>query len=221
MSRTISSERPLEDLLLEHVELVADLAQHGEAVVEAVIDEAVEQIAGPAWRRAARGSPPSGGSARTGTPTGCSGWLGIVIRKPGPTKRSSSPASQPPRAAVEDRELEDDEQVVVIDVDLRPLVAREGRPRSRGRGLESSHSEARPARRRRRSSIFTHAQPPQAAISSTLGACGSGGSGANEPRRRPDPCAVLHSGRGRFRTSFRPPSGGLLLSSTSIYPSLP
>ena len=30
-----------------------------------------------------------------------------------------------PTAAVEDREVEDDEEVVVVDVDLRPLVARE------------------------------------------------------------------------------------------------
>ena len=38
---------------------------------------------------------------------------------------SSSPVPSRPRGAVEDREVEDDEEVVVVDVDLRPLVARE------------------------------------------------------------------------------------------------
>src|ERR1044072_5838895 len=38
----------LEDVVLERVELVADLAQHREAVVEAVVDEAVEQVPRPA-----------------------------------------------------------------------------------------------------------------------------------------------------------------------------
>src|SRR4029077_12165875 len=39
---------PLEDFVLERVELVSDLSQHREAVVEAVVDEAVEQVAGAA-----------------------------------------------------------------------------------------------------------------------------------------------------------------------------
>src|SRR4028119_709213 len=37
---------PLEDVLLDPVELVADLAQHREAVVERVVDDLVEQVAG-------------------------------------------------------------------------------------------------------------------------------------------------------------------------------
>ena len=39
---------PLEDLVLERVELVADLAQHRKAVVEAVVDHPVQQVAGAA-----------------------------------------------------------------------------------------------------------------------------------------------------------------------------
>ena len=56
---------------------------------------------------------------------GCSGSLGSVIRKSGPTKRSSSAAFRRADRLVVAREVQDDEQVVVVLVDLRALVARE------------------------------------------------------------------------------------------------
>ena len=124
MSRTMSSERPLEDLVLERVELVADLAQHREAVVEAVVDDPVEQVAGAA-REQLLAQLLLLAAALEQVLDRLQRRFGIVTRKSRPTKMSSSPALSRPTCAVEDREVQDDEQVVVVLVDLRPLVARE------------------------------------------------------------------------------------------------
>jgi hypothetical protein len=48
--------------------------------------------------------------------TGCRGWLRTVTRK--------LPRAEAAGVAVEDGEVEDDEEVLVVLVDLRPLVAR-------------------------------------------------------------------------------------------------
>ena len=47
----------------------------------------------------------------------------MVIRKPGPYEDVELAGVEPACGGVEDRKLQDDEQVVVVDVDLRPLVA--------------------------------------------------------------------------------------------------
>ena len=124
-SRTTSSALALEDLLLDPLELVADLAEHREAVVERVVDDLVEQVAG-ALREAAFSRTSSEERQRSNRySTGGSGWFGSVIRKSGPMNMSSSAAFSRPTRLVEDREVQDDEEVVVVLVDLRALVARE------------------------------------------------------------------------------------------------
>src|SRR4051794_21549472 len=115
---------PLEDVVLERVELVADLAQHREAVVEAVVDEAVEQVA-----RAAREELFAqlllGPTALEQVLNRLQGLVGDRHHIAGPDEEVELARAQSPGGGIEDREVKDDEEVVVIDVDLRPLVARE------------------------------------------------------------------------------------------------
>src|SRR5215216_3792889 len=111
----------LEDLLLLAIELVADLAQHREAVVEAVVDQPVEQVPGAAAEElvaellllAAALEEVLDGLQR-------------LVRDGDQEARSDEQVElagpESPGGRIEDRELEDDEEVVVVDVDLRPLV---------------------------------------------------------------------------------------------------
>ena len=56
--------------------------------------------------------------------TGCSGAFGQRDQEVGPDEDVELGRVEAPDRLVEDREVQDDEQVVVVLVDLRPLVAR-------------------------------------------------------------------------------------------------
>ena len=114
----------LEDLVLERVELVADLAQHREAVVEAVVDEPVEQVAGAA-REELLAQLLLGAAALEQVLDRLQRLVRDRDQVVGADEEVELAGAEAPRRRVEDREVEDDEQVVVVDVDLRPLVARE------------------------------------------------------------------------------------------------
>src|SRR5262249_51928679 len=114
----------VEDVVLQRIELVADLAQHREEVVEAVVDEAVEEVAGAAREELLPlllFGPPALEQALD--------RLQRMVRDRdhvvGPDEDVELAGAQAPRGAVEDRKVEDDEEVLVVDVDLRPLVAGE------------------------------------------------------------------------------------------------
>src|SRR6201996_3308071 len=114
----------LEDVVLERVELVADLAQHREAVVEAVVDEAVEQVA-----RAAREELLAELLFLAAALEQVLDRLQRLVRdrdeEVGADEEVELTGAEPLGGTVEDREVQDAEQVLVVDVDLRPLVARE------------------------------------------------------------------------------------------------
>ena len=124
MSRTTSSRAALEDVVLERVELVADLAQHREAVVEAVVDDPVEQVAGAA-REELLAQLLLGAAALEQVLDRLQRLVGDRDHVAGADEEVELAGAEAAGGAVEDREVEDDEQVVVVDVDLRPLVARE------------------------------------------------------------------------------------------------
>ena len=69
----------LEDVLLDRVELLADLAQHREEVVEGVVDDRVEQVAGALAEDAARAVSSWLLQRSKRYSTGCSASFGIVI----------------------------------------------------------------------------------------------------------------------------------------------
>ena len=113
----------LEDLLLDAVELVAHLAQHGEGGVDAGVDDPVEQVA-----RAI-------GEVLVADLLGGAALLEEELDRPdllvgegddvvGPDEDVQLGGVQPTEALVEAREVQDDEEVVGVLVDLRPLVAR-------------------------------------------------------------------------------------------------
>ena len=114
----------LEDVLLEPLELVADLAQHREAVVERVVDDLVEQVA-----RALREQRVAHLLARAAALEQVLDRRDRLVRQRdqvvGPDEDVELGRVQPPDRLVEHREVQDDEQVVVVLVDLRALVARE------------------------------------------------------------------------------------------------
>ena len=123
-SRTTSCAAALEDLVLERVELVADLAQHREAVVEAVVDDPVEQVAGAAGEELLAKV-----LLRAAALEEVGDRLQRLVRQRDhevpPDEDVELAGVQAPDRAVEDREVQDDEQVVGVLVDLRPLVARQ------------------------------------------------------------------------------------------------
>ena len=114
----------LEDLVLERVELVADLAQHREAVVEGVVDDPVEQVA-----RAAGEQLVAQLLLLAAALEQVLDRLQRLVRDRDQEVAADEDVElagvQAPDLAVEDREVQDDEQVVGVLVDLRPLVARE------------------------------------------------------------------------------------------------
>ncbi len=114
----------VEDVVLERVELVADLAQHREAVVEAVVDQPVHQVAGAA-REELLAQLLLAAAALEQVLDRLQRLVRDRHHVVGPDEDVELAGAEPPRGAVEDRQVEDDEEVVVVDVDLRPLVARE------------------------------------------------------------------------------------------------
>ena len=114
----------LEDLVLERVELVADLAQHREAVVEAVVDDPVQQVAGAA-REELLAQLLLLAAALEQVLDRLQRRVRDRDQEVAADEDVELAGVEPPDLAVEDREVQDDEQVVVVLVDLRPLVARE------------------------------------------------------------------------------------------------
>src|SRR5581483_2196267 len=113
-----------EDLLLERVELVADLSQHREAVVEGVVDDAVEEEARPLGEElVAELLLLPAALEQVGD------RLQRLVRNRDEVVRANEDVElagvQAPDGAVEDREVQHDEQVLGVLVDLRALVARE------------------------------------------------------------------------------------------------
>jgi hypothetical protein len=113
---------PLEDVLLEVLELVPHLPQHREAVVEGVVDDLVEQVAGAL------------GEQGLADLLGRAAALEQVLhrRDGGVGKRYEEVRSdedvelrrvEPSHGLVVDREVQDDEEVLVVLVDLGTLVA--------------------------------------------------------------------------------------------------
>ena len=111
-----------EDVLLELLELVPDLAQHREAVVEGLVDDLVEQVAGAL-----------GEELLADLLVGAAALEQVLDRlqrlvrqrddEVGADEQVQLARVQAPDLLVEDREVQDDEQVVRVLVDLRPLVA--------------------------------------------------------------------------------------------------
>ena len=124
MSRTTSSARPLEDLLLEPLELVPDLAEHREAVVERAVDDLVEQVA-RALENSSLAHLLVGAAALEQVLDRLQRHVRQRDEEVGPDEHVELARVQPPDLLVEHREVQDDEQVVVVLVDLRPLVARQ------------------------------------------------------------------------------------------------
>src|SRR4051794_9350510 len=114
----------LEDVVLQRVELVADLAQHREAVVEAVVDEAVEEVAG-ATREELLAELLFGAAALEEVLDRLQRLVRDRDEEVGADEEIELARAEALGGAVEDGQVQDAEQVVVVDVDLRPLVARE------------------------------------------------------------------------------------------------
>src|SRR3954469_10279295 len=112
-----------EDLFLQALQLAADLAQHREAVVEAVVDDLVEQEAGALAEQLLAEV-----LVRASALEQVLHRLERAVRQRDQVIRPEEDVEllgvQPADLLVEDRELENDEEVVVVLVDLRPLVAR-------------------------------------------------------------------------------------------------
>ena len=124
MSRTISSARALEDVLLDPLELVADLAQHRERGVDAVVDDLVEQVA-----RALGEERVAQLLVRAAALEQVLERLQRLVRQRdqevGTDEQVELGRVQARDRLVVAREVQDAEQVVVVLVDLRALVARE------------------------------------------------------------------------------------------------
>ena len=124
MSRTISVGAALEDVLLDPLQLVADLAQHRERRVHAVVDDLVEQVAGALGEvlLAQLLVRPAALEQVLDRLQRLVGQRDQVVR---PDEEVELGGVEPGDRLVVAREVQDDEQVVVVLVDLRALVARE------------------------------------------------------------------------------------------------
>ena len=114
----------LEDVLLEALELVADLAQHREAVVERVVDDLVEEVA-RALREELLAHLLVRAAALEQVLDRGDGRVRQRDQEVRPDEDVELGRVQAADRLVEHREVQDDEQVVVVLVDLRALVARE------------------------------------------------------------------------------------------------
>ena len=121
-SRTISEERALEDVVLEALELVAHLAQHRERRVDAVVDDPVEQVAG-ALGEVMLAHVLAGAAALEQVLERRDRLVGERDDVVGPDEDVELGGVQASDRLVVGREVQDDEQVVVVLVDLRALVA--------------------------------------------------------------------------------------------------
>src|SRR5436190_3531095 len=115
---------PLEDVLLEALELVAHLAQHRKGRVDAVVDDLVEQVAGALGEHLVA-ELRVGAAAFEQVLDGLQGLVGQRDHEVAADEQVQLGRVEPPDVLVETREVQDDEQVVVVLVDLRALVARE------------------------------------------------------------------------------------------------
>ena len=114
----------LEDVLLDPLELVADLAQHRERGVDAVVDDLVEQVA-----RALGEVLLAQLLVRPAALEQVLDRLQRLVGQRDQVVRADEEVElggvEPGDRLVVAREVQDDEQVVVVLVDLRALVARE------------------------------------------------------------------------------------------------
>ena len=123
MSRTISDELALEDVVLDAVELDRHLAQHRERRIDAGVDDLVEQVAG---------------ALREGRLAQVL-LLAVALEHRGQRRQRDARqrdqvvgtheqvelgGQDPARLLLEHRELQDDEDVVVVLVELGAVVAR-------------------------------------------------------------------------------------------------
>ena len=123
MSRTISDELALEDVVLEAVELDGHLAQHRERRIDAGVDDLVEQVAGALReRRLAQVLLLAVAleHRRQGRERDARQRDQVV----GAHEQVELGGQDPAGFLLEQRELEDDEDVVVVLVELRAVVAR-------------------------------------------------------------------------------------------------
>ena len=114
----------LEDVLLDALELVAHLAQHRERGVHAVVDDLVEQVAGALGEQLVA-QLLVGAAALEQVLDGLQRLVGQRDQVVGPDEQVELGGVQARDGLVVAREVQDDEQVVVVLVDLRALVARE------------------------------------------------------------------------------------------------
>src|SRR4051794_1795924 len=114
----------LEDALLDALELVADLAEHRERGVDAVVDDLVEQVAG-ALGEDLLAQLLVGAAALEQVLDRLQGLVRERDEEVGADEEVELGCVQPRHRLVVAREVQDDEEVVVVLVDLRALVARE------------------------------------------------------------------------------------------------
>ena len=127
----------LEHVVLDRVELVADLVEDREAVVEEVVEDVVEQVAGALREELlaqllvllAAAEEPRDRQELDGR------QRDEVVR---PDEEVELGCVQPLDVLVVDREVEDAEEVVRVVVDLRPLALARGRPRGRADASRSA-----------------------------------------------------------------------------------
>ena len=113
----------LEDVVLEAVELVAHLAEHRERGVDVRVDDLVEQVA-RALREVLLTEVLSRLESLEHRAERRQGRIGKGDQVIGPDEEVELRGEQPAGRLLEDRELEDDEDVVVVGVELRALVPR-------------------------------------------------------------------------------------------------
>ena len=123
MSRTISLGAALEDVVLEPLELVAHLAQHREATRRRSRRRSCRAGSRRPSRTAAR-APRRGAAALEQVLDRRERLVRQRDEEVGADEDVELGGVEPPDRLVEAREVQDDEQVVVVLVDLRALVAR-------------------------------------------------------------------------------------------------
>src|SRR6266540_2749381 len=114
----------LEDVLLQPLELVADLPQHREAVVEGVVDDLVEQVAA-VFREHVLAYVAVGAAALEQVFDRRDRRVRERDHEVWPDEDVELGGVEASDRLVEDREVQDDEEVVLVLVDLRALVAGE------------------------------------------------------------------------------------------------